>query len=199
MSWRAGARGGLSIGILVRGIGGVGKTRLSLQVAAELLGEFEHGAWFVELAGLGEAGLLADTIADTFDGVEVAPWELFGIGGTNTVRGWEFAARQGKNQMINTLEYRYTLFKPTGWNLPLGIKYRGGLSLAAFADWGLGWDEGPEFAANNFIDGYGVGLRLLLPIVGVARFDVAWGDPGKSVFFHLGSFEKATFARRRVR
>ncbi len=49
--------------VTLTGIGGVGKTRLSLQVAAELLGEFEHGAWFVELAGLGEAGLLADTVS----------------------------------------------------------------------------------------------------------------------------------------
>ena len=50
--------------VTLTGIGGVGKTRLSLQVAAELLGEFEHGAWFVELAGLGEAGLLADTVSN---------------------------------------------------------------------------------------------------------------------------------------
>ncbi len=50
--------------VTLTGIGGVGKTRLSLQVAAELLGEFEHGAWFVELAALGEAGLLADTFSD---------------------------------------------------------------------------------------------------------------------------------------
>lgn len=49
--------------VTLTGIGGVGKTRLSLQVAAELLGEFEHGAWFIELAGLGEAGLLADTVS----------------------------------------------------------------------------------------------------------------------------------------
>jgi outer membrane protein insertion porin family len=132
-------------------------------------------------------------------GETLASWEQFGIGGTNTVRGWDFAARKGKNQMINTLEYRYMLLKPQGWDLPLGIKYRGGLSLAAFADYGIGWDEGHEFAAANFLDGYGFGLRLLLPIVQVARFDVAWGDRGQSVFFHLGSFEKATMQRRRVR
>ncbi|MDH3250017.1 MAG: adenylate/guanylate cyclase domain-containing protein, partial [Acidimicrobiia bacterium] len=50
--------------VTLTGIGGVGKTRLSLQVAAELLGEFENGAWFVELAALGEAGLLADTVSN---------------------------------------------------------------------------------------------------------------------------------------
>ncbi len=144
-------------------------------------------------------GFSLTTVRSGDVGVEVAPWEQFGIGGTNTVRGWSFAARKGKNQMINTIEYRYTLFKPRGWDLPLGIKYRGGLQVAAFGDYGIGWDDAPEFAADNFIDGYGFGLRLLLPIVGVARMDVAWGEHGKSVFLHLGSFEKATYARRRVR
>lgn len=47
--------------VTLTGIGGVGKTRLSLQVAAELLGEFEHGAWLVELAPLSEPGLIPDT------------------------------------------------------------------------------------------------------------------------------------------
>ena len=49
--------------VTLTGIGGVGKTRLSLQVAAELLDEFDHGAWFIELAPLTEAGFLAETIA----------------------------------------------------------------------------------------------------------------------------------------
>jgi outer membrane protein insertion porin family len=144
-------------------------------------------------------GFSLTTVRSGNVGVEVAPWEQFGIGGTNTVRGWTFAARKGQNQMINTLEYRYTLLFPRRWDLPWGIKYRGGLQVAAFGDWGIGWDDAPEFATNNFIDGYGVGLRLLVPIVGMARIDVAWGEPGKTVFIHLGSFEKATHARRRVR
>jgi outer membrane protein insertion porin family len=144
-------------------------------------------------------GFTLTTIRSGDVGVEVAPWENFGIGGTNTVRGWDFAARKGKNQMLNTIEYRYTLLEPQGWDLPLGVKYRGGLALAAFGDWGIGWDDGPEFAANNFINGYGFGLRFLIPMIGVARVDVAWGDETQTVFFHLGSYEKATAARRRVR
>ncbi len=36
--------------VTLTGVGGVGKTRLALQVAAELLPRFEHGAWLVELA-----------------------------------------------------------------------------------------------------------------------------------------------------
>ena len=50
--------------VTLTGIGGVGKTRLSLQVAAEVLADFTDGAWFVELAPLSEPGLLADTVGN---------------------------------------------------------------------------------------------------------------------------------------
>ena len=36
--------------VTIMGPGGIGKTRLSLQVAAEVADQFPHGAWFVELA-----------------------------------------------------------------------------------------------------------------------------------------------------
>ena len=45
------------------GSGGSGKTRLALQVAAELLEESKDGVWLVELAALTDAGLLAQTVA----------------------------------------------------------------------------------------------------------------------------------------
>lgn len=49
--------------VTLTGIGGVGKTRLSLQVAAEVLAEFAGGAWFAELAPLSEPGLIPDAVA----------------------------------------------------------------------------------------------------------------------------------------
>src|SRR5205807_613381 len=36
--------------VTVTGVGGVGKTRLALQVAAEVLARFAHGTWICELA-----------------------------------------------------------------------------------------------------------------------------------------------------
>ena len=54
------------------GIGGVGKTRLALQVAANMLHEFIDGVWFVELAALTEARLLAPTMLTALD-VEQEP------------------------------------------------------------------------------------------------------------------------------
>jgi len=45
------------------GSGGTGKTRLSMQAAAELLPEFEDGVWLVELAPLTEPDLVPQTVA----------------------------------------------------------------------------------------------------------------------------------------
>lgn len=48
--------------VTLTGVGGTGKTRLSLQVAAELLGQFPQGIWFVELAPLADPELIPQTI-----------------------------------------------------------------------------------------------------------------------------------------
>ena len=45
------------------GAGGLGKTRLSLQVAADTLDDFPDGVWLVELAPLSDARLIAQTVA----------------------------------------------------------------------------------------------------------------------------------------
>ena len=47
------------------GVGGVGKTRLAAQVAAEVLPRFADGAWFCELATAGDAAMLVETVAAT--------------------------------------------------------------------------------------------------------------------------------------
>lgn len=51
--------------VTLTGPGGVGKTRLSLHVAAELLDDFEHGAYFVELAPIPSSDLVVSAIAGT--------------------------------------------------------------------------------------------------------------------------------------
>jgi non-specific serine/threonine protein kinase len=51
--------------VTLTGPGGIGKTRLSLQAAADLLSEFEHGAFFVELAPITDSNLVINTIAST--------------------------------------------------------------------------------------------------------------------------------------
>src|SRR6266487_236308 len=51
--------------VTLTGSGGTGKTRLALQVAAELLEKFDHGVWFVELAPLTDPDLIPQAILST--------------------------------------------------------------------------------------------------------------------------------------
>jgi outer membrane protein insertion porin family len=132
-------------------------------------------------------------------GKDIAPWQLFGLGGTNTVRGWEYATQKGKNQFVTTVEYRITVLRPQILKLPFNLRYRGGLHVCLFGDMGIAWDKVDQFRSDNFIGGFGVGVRLLLPIVGVTRLDVGWGQKGQGIALHLGAYEKPVMARKRVR
>ncbi|MGI8426416.1 MAG: adenylate/guanylate cyclase domain-containing protein [Actinomycetota bacterium] len=51
--------------LTLSGPGGTGKTRLSIQAAAELLGDFSDGVFFVALAPITDPGLFQSTIAQT--------------------------------------------------------------------------------------------------------------------------------------
>jgi predicted ATPase/class 3 adenylate cyclase len=53
--------------VTLTGPGGVGKTRLAMQVAAELIDEFEHGVFLVNLASISDPSLLPSTIAQALD------------------------------------------------------------------------------------------------------------------------------------
>src|SRR5215469_12404784 len=51
--------------VTLTGMGGVGKTRLGLRIASELLGEFPDGVFLVSLASISDPGLVIPTIAET--------------------------------------------------------------------------------------------------------------------------------------
>jgi len=58
--------------VTLTGSGGTGKTRLSLQVAADLLEKYNHGVWFIELAPLTDPDLIPPTILSTV-GIQEQP------------------------------------------------------------------------------------------------------------------------------
>jgi predicted ATPase/class 3 adenylate cyclase len=58
--------------LTLTGPGGTGKTRLSLQLAANVAHEFDDGTWFVPLEPVRDASLVASRIATTFGLAETA-------------------------------------------------------------------------------------------------------------------------------
>jgi outer membrane protein assembly factor BamA len=127
-------------------------------------------------------------------GVDLPTYTDYAIGGENTVRGWDFGSRRGKNQFITSLEYRYTAV-PTRSFRVFGLNFYGGLAVAAFGDLGTAWDDSDGFS-DGVIGGGGIGLRLFVPYVNMIRLDLSVGN---GVHGQLGINEKAVAQRNRVR
>ncbi len=128
-------------------------------------------------------------------GVEIPIYQDFHLGGTNSIRGWGLDSTRVKNQFINSLEDRYDLMSPKAWSV-FGVSFYLGLQAVLFGDLGIAWDDSQ---GNRWLDGYGFGIRLLIPFVDMIRIDFAFGEPGKGLNRQIGIGEKAIKQRRRVR
>lgn len=131
-------------------------------------------------------------------GDEIPPTADFHIGGTNSLRGWELDTQNGQHQFLNVAEYRYTVLAPRLLSV-FGLNFDLGIQLAAFADLSIAWNAPEQFATRRFHDGYGVGVRFLVPFVNQFRFDVGWGQPGSDSRWHIGAWERPVAQRFRVR
>ncbi len=78
--------------VTVAGAGGIGKTRLAQQAAAELVDRYSGGVWWVELATLGEAAELPGAVNRAL-GVQV-------IGGRDAIDGVVAALRTGPALLV---------------------------------------------------------------------------------------------------
>jgi len=52
--------------VTIAGVGGVGKTRIAISVAAEIADRFDDGVWYADLAALSDPRLLAQTVGAPF-------------------------------------------------------------------------------------------------------------------------------------
>ena len=142
-------------------------------------------------------GVIATSLLTVQSGTaDVVPTYMdFSIGGSNTVRGWEFNARRGKNQFINSVEYRYTAVETKAFRV-FGVGLYAGLAVAVFGDAGSAWSRSDEFSPG-LIAGGGIGLRVFVPFVSMIRLDFALGNG--DLHTHFGISEKSVAQRNRVR
>ncbi len=97
-------------------------------------------------------------------------YERFHLGGSSTVRGLALNTDRGSRELLTGLEYRFDIVKSrTIWR-----DFDLGLGGTMFLDNGAVWNSGDDIGEADFYQGFGFGLRLLVPIIEVFRVDMAW-------------------------
>ena len=122
--------------------------------------------------GLGNGHILALRLMGGYIDGDVSYANLFDLGGSNTLRGYEDDQFKGKKMYAATLEYRF----------PIAKKVQGVLFTDAGSAWGLDRGKIPWYDDDDSLNwSVGVGLRLQTPI-GPIRLDYGHGDQNK---FHF--------------
>lgn len=121
---------------------------------------------------LGNGHILALRLMGGYIDGDVSYGNLFDLGGSDTLRGYEDDQFKGKKMYAATLEYRF----------PIAKKVQGVLFTDAGSTWGI--DEGkiPWYTDDDTLNwSVGVGIRLQTPI-GPIRLDYGHGDRNKFNF-----------------
>ena len=100
---------------------------------------------------------------------EISEFNLYKVGGQNSLRGYREDQFRGTRMALATLEYRF----------PIVSKVQGAL----FTDWGAAWYDG--LTPKDLKGSIGVGLALNTPL-GPLRLDYGRGKNGGRVHFTVG-------------
>jgi len=114
---------------------------------------------------------------------ELPVYDRVYIGFGERVRGHFYEVYHGKHAMIGSLELRYPILKLRYYNIPLPLvpnpltqNLRFGLNMGLFYDAGMSWGYDKTFAAENIIQGFGIGLHIRLPYIEVFRIEAAFNE-----------------------
>lgn len=116
---------------------------------------------------------------------QIPQYMQYFLGGANSIRGYKLEELgpnlYGQNQMLFNVEMRYLIYPVTAikvfkWSVGVGLE------AAAFGDIGVAWSRPGDFNSQRARNGYGAGVRVLLPGVESIRFDWAYGESGEMVF-----------------
>lgn len=125
------------------------------------------GYWeFVDghvLAGRISGGTSVDVLPDS---------EKFAIGGGDSLRGYDYGEFEGDRMLFMNAEYRFDVVN--------------GIQGVVFCDVGQAWDKGESIKLSDFNIGYGLGVRVTVPILGVVRLDYGFSKDGGQPYFSFG-------------
>lgn len=125
---------------------------------------------------------------------EVPPYRRVGVGGASSIRGQPSNVLVGNNFARASLELRFPLVGQRRFTLPIplvpkrvknfDLRFDGVL----FADVGSAWGAPVDFDQAELKEGFGVGLRIFLPVFEVARFELAFDHKGEpTIYFREGN------------
>ncbi|MGN0954536.1 BamA/OMP85 family outer membrane protein [Dialister sp.] len=121
---------------------------------------------------LGSGHILALRLMGGYIDGDVSYGNLFSLGGSNSLRGYEDDQFKGKKMYAGTLEYRF----------PIAKKVQGVVFTDVGSTWSLDSGKIPWYEDDDSLNwSVGVGLRLQTPI-GPIRLDYGHGDQNK---FHF--------------
>ena len=150
-----------------------GKVSLSAEVAG-LGGDFDFQKGTIEdqrYFKVGHAQVVALRGQYGLGRGHISEFNMYKVGGQNSLRGYREDQYRGTRMGLATLEYRF----------PIVTKVQG----AVFTDWGAAWSKDFVPDAKDIHGSIGVGLSLNTPI-GPLRLDYGRGDKGGRVHFSVG-------------
>jgi outer membrane protein assembly factor BamA len=147
-----------------------------------------------KFVSVGRRLVLAGRAVTVLSGGQVPPYRRVGVGGASSIRGQPSDVLAGINLARASFEIRFPLFAQRRFSLPLplvpkrirnfDLRFDGVL----FADVGSAWGNPTDFGQAELKEGFGVGLRIFLPVLEVARFEVAFDHKGEpTIYFREGN------------
>jgi outer membrane protein insertion porin family len=116
--------------------------------------------------------VLAGRLSSGF-GIDTLPErERFRLGGAETVRGYKYGDIEGDRMAFANAEYRFKITK--------------GLQGVVFCDAGQAWNAQDSFALEQTKIGYGVGVRVSVPVLGMIRIDYGIAEGRGQAYFSFG-------------
>ncbi|HPU75164.1 MAG TPA: BamA/TamA family outer membrane protein [Bacillota bacterium] len=116
--------------------------------------------------------VLAGRISSGFGVTALPEQERFRLGGAETVRGYKYGDMQGDRMALANAEYRFRITK--------------GLQGVVFCDAGQAWNAEDAFTLQNTKIGYGVGVRVSVPVLGLIRIDYGIAEGRGQAYFSFG-------------
>lgn len=98
--------------------------------------------------------------------------ERFKLGGAETVRGYKYGDMEGDRMTLANVEYRFKITK--------------GLQGVVFCDAGQAWNAQDSFTVDQTKIGYGVGVRVSVPVLGLIRIDYGIAEGRGQAYFSFG-------------